>query len=406
MKGLLIWLLFIERLFPQSFFVAAKSSHSILHSLSKAFTRTKFPFSVPASTIQNSSVHIFASIFDISKACLRNFNNPNLDFSAGAWSISSSMISEDEQIKKMNDQSNALSSIDITRSSVTKQSSLLRVHQLGKQVIKKIPDYALLGVLVLISSELLQREVNSKSSNIPVIFRDVANTTVLELDTKLELLTQLKWDFDPFIQLEIENLRTQPLEYIDRFIVGEILPKVDKELSPILSKLTTNPTQVKVITKNVKDLIQLISYLIFQPSYVSKIQTPLERTTSTIMESVDIVGQSVEDAVKEWNRIIEDLGKIVKAESIIQLLPPSLFPKSSNTRNLGNSPFGTLPATTPENTSDLKSIASGNEGSKSDDNNTTGTGGNNNSPNAGNNGIKISNEFGLSFRGYFRKDSS
>ena len=160
--------------------------------------------------------------------------------------------------------------------------NLLRVHQMSKKIVKSVPDTALLGyfhyyyyhiifilfciiiylfiiyyydyyyiniiiiiiimyyyigLLALISTELFQRELSKQSSSLPPIINLLANTTLLELDMKLELLSYLKWNMDPFIQAEFENLQTQPLEVLDKFIVNEVLMKIDKDFSPYLSKL-------------------------------------------------------------------------------------------------------------------------------------------------------------------------
>ena len=87
-----------------------------------------------------------------------------------------------------------------------------------------------------------------------------ANTTMNELDLKLDLLTYLNWDFDPFIQVtssllmpactvcmycmhvrieiylhtvlvrnsqnELENLQLQPWEAIDRFFLSDFFTKI------------------------------------------------------------------------------------------------------------------------------------------------------------------------------------
>lgn len=73
--------------------------------------------------------------------------------------------------------------------STTKTTPVLRVHQVGKKVVKTLPDAALLGVLVLVANELLQREYTGKASTLPVYLRDIANSTLYELDSKLEKLS-------------------------------------------------------------------------------------------------------------------------------------------------------------------------------------------------------------------------
>ena len=50
--------------------------------------------------------------------------------------------------------------------------------QLGKKAVKKIPDNALLGMLVLITTELLQRDLTTKSTILPPVIRDLANSTL------------------------------------------------------------------------------------------------------------------------------------------------------------------------------------------------------------------------------------
>eukprot|EP01035_Chromulina_nebulosa_P019334 gene19334-25198_t len=267
---------------------------------------------------------------------IRSIKSFDIDLTAGASMISSPNYNNIPITSTIDYVSNV--SI-ITDDEVNiKPSPLLRIHQLGKRAAKRLPDNVLLGVLVLIATELLEREIYYKSPSVPLAFRELANVTMIELNSKLEMLSQMQWDLDPFIQNELENLQTQPLEAIDKFIVNEILPRVDKELSPILNKLTTDPTKIRIITKNIKDLIQLSAYLIIQPNKFSQTVSPLEHTTSTIMEQVDLVGQSIEAGVKEWNRIIEELSKIVKSESVIKLLPSAAFPRAIDTTLIKTAP--------------------------------------------------------------------
>lgn len=168
----------------------------------------------------------------------------HIDFSAGAASLSSPemLIASPKSLLSL-----------ASSNSTLVETPLLLAHQLGKRVVKKLPDSALLGVLVLIASELLQREVNTKFLRLPPLVRELANSTALELDAKLEFLSSLQWDVDPFLRTEIENLQNQPLELIDKFVVNEILPRVDKELSPVLSNLIGDPRRVSLITKSIKE---------------------------------------------------------------------------------------------------------------------------------------------------------
>jgi len=193
-------------------------------------------------------------------------------------------------------------------------STLLWVHQVGKRVVRKVPDTALLGVLVLVAAELLRRGVKANRDTMPPLLRDFAETTITELDTKLEQLSSLEWQVraskgdtrrdtssqlllllltralcacwtaqvDPFFQAELENLQTQPLEVIDKFIVTQILPSVDKEFAPFLLKYMTGDTErVKTVTRNVKDLIELGVELLKIERVAS-----LQKTKSSIIEQV------------------------------------------------------------------------------------------------------------------------
>ena len=267
---------------------------------------------------------------------IKKLKNIKIDFTAGSSSISLPLI---DRIEQYND--NDINMIDIYNNNSTlyyeylqqqqqqqEPQPILLVHQLGKKVVRKLPSAALLGVVVLISSELLQREINTKSYQLPPLLQEIANSTIFELDTKLEYLSSVKWDLDPFFAAEIENLQTQPLEVIDRYIVKELLPRVDKELSPVLSKLITDPTKVKKITANIKDLLNLGSSLILteQASRNSNnINNNINKYTNQILQQifdqVDTVGQYMEDSIKDWNQIIDSMNRLVKADSIKNILP-------------------------------------------------------------------------------------
>lgn len=146
------------------------------------------------------------------------------------------------------------------------------------------------------------------------------------------MLSALKWDIDPFLQTEIENLQTQPLEVIEKFIVKELLPRVDKELSPVLSKLITDPQQVTQVTQNLKDLIKLGSTLLLTENNKAP-STPIARTTVNIMEQineqVDAVGQNIEEAFNYWNKAISSVSRIVKSDNIKSILPANFFPNNN-----------------------------------------------------------------------------
>lgn len=217
---------------------------------------------------------------------------------------------------------------------VKRKPGLLKVHQLGRNMIKKLPDGVLLGLLAFISTELVQREVGKQAYAMPTVMREIANRTLLELDDKLELLTALQWNFEPFLQGEYDNLQTQPVEIIDKYLVSELLLRLDKDLSPYLTKMVADPKKVKDITNKLKDVVQVISVLVLPRinSLDSSTFSQLQKTTSLLVESVESVGISIESAVLEWNRFIGDVTKIVKTESLAQYIartkiqPPLISP--------------------------------------------------------------------------------
>lgn len=250
-------------------------------------------------------------------------DNVKIDLTAGASSISSPEYISYCSMNSLN------LPILFTETNKTSDTSILAVHKLGKRVLRKIPDTALLGALVLIASEILQREIISNKLNLPPIFQEMANTTFYELDSKLEQLSSLQWNVDPFMQAEIENLQTQPFEVIDRFILKELLPRADKELSPLLSRLITDPAQVTELTKYIKKMIKNSNIIIHtdnnnRVSLSSIPSIPIHETTATFIEQVtvrvnekvDSVGQNVEVAIKEWNMLISDVNKLFKSDTV------------------------------------------------------------------------------------------
>ena len=93
-----------------------------------------------------------------------------------------------------------------------------KITSMGKTSVQKIPDNFLLGLLVLISIELIKRELVLKQSY-PLAVREVAQRTILELERKLEHLSNTDWQLDPFIAAEFKRLRAQPIEVIDKYLV-------------------------------------------------------------------------------------------------------------------------------------------------------------------------------------------
>ena len=137
----------------------------------------------------------------------------------------------------------------------------------------------------------------------------------------------------------LKSIQSQPIEAIDRFLLNDVLPQIDNQLSPLLSNLIADPAQVNVVVKNIKDLVKLgtnaITIKVDTPG--NNILEPAQKGTVTltdrILEQVDNIGKKTEDAVYEWNRIVGDFGKAVKVESVRDLLPQNVFLAWRKTRD-------------------------------------------------------------------------
>ena len=222
------------------------------------------------------------------------------DISAGYGSISSPIDPTDPDLDLLD--------VEV----ITRKSPVLWAHQVGRKYVQKVPDKALLGGLVLIASELLKRGVKNEKLILSPRVREIANMTSAELDSKLEMLSSLEWKVDPFLKGEYDNLQSQPLEVIDRFIVTSILPNVEKELTPFMNSMVGDTDKVKVAVQNLKDAIKG-SMVLLEKTANENIQTlapPVialslqNQTTSTIdiassniIDKVDSVGQGVEEGI-------------------------------------------------------------------------------------------------------------
>ena len=299
--------------------------------------------------------------------------NLHIDLTAGSVDLSSP---DNIKIEIMYPHIYSLDDVLFPPQNATEPPPILIAHQLGKRAIKRLPAPVLLGALILIASELLKRKVNDEKSLelIPPVLQEALNNTAYELDSKLEILSSMRWDIDPFLQGEIDNLQSQPLVVIDKYIVRDLLPKVDKELSLVLSKLVTDPQQVTQVTKQIKDLVKLGSKLILdaEPIPSRTLNTIIDEETVNMMEQlaekvnekVDIVGSSIEKVVGNWNTLIEKVSHRVKSDSIINSLPekftskltmllPSLSASKAYHPPISVSHFPTINTTTTTSTSEL-----------------------------------------------------
>ena len=222
------------------------------------------------------------------------------DISAGYGSISSPIDPTDPDLDLLD--------VEV----ITRKSPVLWAHQVGRKYVQKVPDKALLGGLVLIASELLKRGVKNEKLILSPRVREIANMTSAELDTKLEMLSSLEWKVDPFLKGEYDNLQSQPLEVIDRFIVTSILPNVEKELTPFMKSMVGDTDKVKVAVQNLKDAIkgsmvllektaneniQTLAPPVIALSLQNQTTSTIDNASSNIIDKVDSVGQGVEEGI-------------------------------------------------------------------------------------------------------------
>jgi hypothetical protein len=180
-----------------------------------------------------------------------------VDLSAGAVALSSRVHGHDRQTSMTSFLDTNASLLQELSPQQTPPPAVLYL-QMGKRAVKKIPDGALLGLLVVISTELLQREVSTKSPLLPPLVRELANSTLGELDQKLEVLSRLEWRVDPFIQSELGNLRMQPMGALERYVSSEVLPWVESEGTILLSKFLNDRDQVRVLVQSAQEIIRLL----------------------------------------------------------------------------------------------------------------------------------------------------
>jgi len=205
----------------------------------------------------------------------------------------------------------------------------VKAQQLAKKAIRKLPDAFLIGFLILMSTELMQRTVASEEINIPPLVKEIANTTINELNFKLDQLSHYHWNMEPFLKSELESLQSLPFEAIDKYIVNEILPKIDKDIYPVISKFVGDPEQVSSITRQLKSLLEMFIMLLIN-NEVKDAKNPLDRPSFTkLLNHIDQMGSDMEKVVRDWNRVIEDVGKVLKVGSIYDIY--GTFKNTTNT---------------------------------------------------------------------------
>lgn len=147
--------------------------------------------------------------------------------------------------------------------------------------MRKVPDYALIGAFTLIITELLKREVAKQLIVLPPKMQEFMNKTMIELDTKLETITSLQFDIDPFLKSEYDKLQAQPIEIIDKFITTDIIKRVETDFPPLLKKFLRDDKTIYLITQKVLELVRLVSIVLLRPGTLSVTGRDAITTTTT-----------------------------------------------------------------------------------------------------------------------------
>jgi hypothetical protein len=231
---------------------------------------------------------------------LQTFQNKYMiDFSAGAYKISDPIAN-----MPINDTAmNALVTVEPLierRMIVTNNTMAITVQKFSRKFLKTLPKPVLIGVLGLVGLELLQREMYQSSMLMPPIIQNIANITTENLETKIDILSSLSFELDPFFQYELDNLQTQPFEAIEKYIINNILPRVDKELSPILSSLIAKPGTVRKMTQTLKDIIKLNTKLLAGVDFQngSKLMKSESKGKKlSLVDQLDVIGRNFEEGM-------------------------------------------------------------------------------------------------------------
>ena len=236
-----------------------RNKFSYIQPFQSLFTSSTSPF-IPTSSSSSStalyskSSSYFQSIdwLELCHQSINSFNQikynvSNLDFSSGAYTISLPENHYEEIEKLLNQSTKTITLFSFLPSSgtttiqnityVPQVTSIYRLHQFSKQILSKFPDSALIGVVVLSSLELIKRQIKNTDSltyfnigstrfTLPPSFKEVANITTENLNSKLEILSSLSYDLTLFSKTEMDYLQTQPLENIEKYILKELLPKL------------------------------------------------------------------------------------------------------------------------------------------------------------------------------------
>jgi hypothetical protein len=185
-----------------------------------------------------------------------------IDFSVGAGLISSPEARE--PLHDLNE-TGAGDIVDVPSS--------LRVKQFSQKIVKALPTQILYAVLGLVGIELVQRGVEAQKE-MPPFVKELAKTTTGNIETKVETLSYLSWDINPFMQAEWDEfqvqLQAQPIIVIDDFITKEILPEAEKFLAPYLDKLIADPKDIRLFSDKLKEVVTVTALIFINPSALAE----------------------------------------------------------------------------------------------------------------------------------------
>lgn len=232
-----------------------------------------------------------------------------------------------------------------------RSSAILKVHQVSAKLLRKVPDYALIGAFTLIITELLKREVAKQLIVLPPKMQEFMNKTMIELDTKLETITSLQFDIDPFLKSEYDKLQAQPIEIIDKFITTDIIKRVETDFPPLLKKFLRDDKTIYLITQKVLELVRLVSIVLLRPGTLSVTGRDAITTTTT---STTIITSTTAFTSTTSNQSSNKM-KVVRYPFM-----KSLMLSDSNNNNYNNSASASLilhDTTYPTNLTSLTAIS-------------------------------------------------
>eukprot|EP00981_Chlorochromonas_danica_P003242 scaffold633_cov288-Ochromonas_danica.AAC.77 len=128
---------------------------------------------------------------------------------------------------------------------------LARAQRLSRTMLRRLPDPVVQGALLLLGTEVLQRELLKQAHTFPPFVQAVTKKTLVELEAKLDLLAALGWDLQPFVEQEYDDL-------LERVVVGELDQRLERVFEPWLRQWLKDPLQAKEIILWLRQALRLV----------------------------------------------------------------------------------------------------------------------------------------------------